>query len=62
LPDKLNVEAWDLDVSTLAELRRRGHEIAQIEPWGNANAIEQLPDGRLSGAADPRGEGVAGGF
>ncbi len=62
LPDKLNVEPWTLDAATLAQLRRRGHPIAQIEPWGNASAIEQLPDGRLAGAADPRGEGVARGF
>jgi gamma-glutamyltranspeptidase / glutathione hydrolase len=62
LPDKVNVEPWGFDLSTLAELRRRGHSIEQREYWGNANAIQQLPDGRLEGAADPRGEGVAKGF
>nr|WP_310483159.1 gamma-glutamyltransferase [Chamaesiphon sp. VAR_48_metabat_403] len=62
LPDKVNVEPWGFDTSTLAELRRRGHSIQQIEYWGNANAIEQLPSGYLSGAADPRGEGTAGGL
>jgi gamma-glutamyltranspeptidase / glutathione hydrolase len=62
LPDKLNVEPWGFDPATLAELRRRGHSIEQREYWGNANAIQQLPDGKLEGAADPRGEGVARGF
>ncbi len=62
LPDKVNVDPWGFDATTLAELRRRGHTIEQREYWGNANAIQQLPDGRLEGAADPRGEGVANGF
>nr|WP_315874957.1 gamma-glutamyltransferase [Chamaesiphon minutus] len=62
LPDKVNVEPWGFEPATLAELRRRGHQIEQREDWGNANAIQQLPDGRLEGAADPRGEGTARGF
>lgn len=62
LPDKVNVDPWGFDPATLAELRRRGHTIEQREYWGNANAIQQLPDGRLEGTADPRGEGVAKGF
>jgi gamma-glutamyltranspeptidase / glutathione hydrolase len=62
LPDRVTVEPWGFDVTTLAELRRRGHSIEQSGYWGNANAIQQLPDGRLEGAADPRGEGVARGF
>ena len=62
LPDKVNVDPWGFDLSTLAELRRRGHSIEPRQYWGNANAIQQLPDGRLEGAADPRGEGVAKGF
>ncbi len=61
-PDKVNVDPWGFDAATLAELRRRGHSIEQRSYWGNANAIQQLPDGRLEGAADPRGEGTARGF
>ncbi len=61
-PDRVNVEPWGFDAATLAELRRRGHSIEQRGYWGNANAIQQLPDGRLEGAADPRGEGTASGF
>jgi gamma-glutamyltranspeptidase / glutathione hydrolase len=62
LPDKVGVDPWGFDAATLAELRRRGHSIEQRGYWGNANAIQQLPDGRLEGAADPRGEGVAKGL
>jgi gamma-glutamyltranspeptidase / glutathione hydrolase len=62
LPDKVNVDPWGFDTATIAELRRRGHSIEPRSYWGNANAIQQLPDGRLEGAADPRGEGTASGF
>jgi gamma-glutamyltranspeptidase / glutathione hydrolase len=61
-PDKVNIDPWGFDPFTLAELRRRGHSIEPRSYWGNANAIQQLPDGRLEGAADPRGEGTARGF
>ncbi len=62
LPDKVNVDPWGFDTATLAELRRRGHSIEPRSYWGNANAIQQLPDGSLEGAADPRGEGTARGL
>ncbi len=62
LPDQLRVEPWGLDALTLEVLRRRGHQIQQEIPWGNANVIVVTPDGRLEGAADPRGEGSPKGF
>jgi gamma-glutamyltranspeptidase / glutathione hydrolase len=62
LPDRVSIEAWDFDTATLAELRRRGHVLEPRAPWGNAHVIQQLPDGRLEGAADPRGEGTAEGI
>lgn len=49
LPDQLRVEPWGLDALTLMELCRRGHQIEQQSPWGNANAIVVTPDGRLEG-------------
>jgi gamma-glutamyltranspeptidase / glutathione hydrolase len=61
-PDKLSVDPWGFDPATLADLRQRGHNVEQRDYWGNANAIEQLPDGTLQGAADPRREGTAAGF
>ena len=62
LPDRLRVEPWGLDTLTLKELSRRGHQIEQQSPWGNANAIVVTPDGILSGSADPRGEGSPRGY
>lgn len=62
LPDELRVEPFGLDVLTIQELRRRGHNIKERSPWGNANAIVVTADGKLEGAADPRGEGSPSGF
>jgi gamma-glutamyltranspeptidase / glutathione hydrolase len=61
-PDRVNVDPWGFDPTTLAELRRRGQTIEPRSYWGNANAIQQLPNGKLQGAADPRGEGTASGL
>jgi gamma-glutamyltranspeptidase/glutathione hydrolase len=57
LPDELRVEPWGLDALTVQELRRRGHNIKENNPWGNVNAITVTADGSLEAAADPRGEG-----
>ncbi|MCV3212268.1 gamma-glutamyltransferase, partial [Plectonema radiosum NIES-515] len=62
LPDDLRTEPWGLDAVTLQDLRRRGQNIKETTPWGNANAIVVTPDGTLEGAADPRGEGSPRGF
>lgn len=62
LPDQLRVEPFGLDTATLQELQRRGHQIKEQSPWGNANAIVVTPDGKLEGAADPRGEGSPSGY
>jgi gamma-glutamyltranspeptidase / glutathione hydrolase len=62
LPDELRVEPFGLDVATIAELRRRGHKVEERSPWGNANAIVVTTDGKLEGAADPRGEGSPSGY
>ncbi|BAT54145.1 gamma-glutamyltransferase 1 [Nostoc sp. NIES-3756] len=58
LPDELRVESWGLDALTLQDLRRRGHNVKEISPWGNINAIVVTKAGDLEGAADPRGEGI----
>jgi gamma-glutamyltranspeptidase / glutathione hydrolase len=61
-PDRLRVENWGLDALTLQDLRRRGHNIQENQPWGNVNAIAVTSDGDLEGAADPRGAGSPRGF
>jgi gamma-glutamyltranspeptidase / glutathione hydrolase len=61
-PDRLMVESGGFDAATLAQLRKRGHQITERSGWGNANAIVQTDKGWLEGAADPRGEGEVRGF
>ena len=62
LPDELRMQPFGLDTATIAELKRRGHQVKQTSPWGNANAIVVTADGKLDGAADPRGEGSPSGY
>ncbi len=62
LPDELRMQPFGLDTATIAELKRRGHKVEQTSPWGNANAIVVTSDGKLEGAADPRGEGSPSGY
>lgn len=62
MPETVFVEPWGLDTLTLEELRRRGHDLTIRGNWGNASAIEVMPDGTLAGAADPRGDGAVRGF
>jgi gamma-glutamyltranspeptidase/glutathione hydrolase len=62
LPDLIYHEAGAFPEATLAELGRRGHVLKAREPIGRVDAILVLPDGRLEGAADPRGDDAAGGF
>jgi gamma-glutamyltranspeptidase / glutathione hydrolase len=62
LPDQLSIDPWGFDPATVNDLEKRGHKIDRRSYWGNANAIQQRPDGSLEGAADPRGEGTAAGF
>ncbi|MGB3421657.1 MAG: gamma-glutamyltransferase [Dolichospermum sp.] len=62
LPDELRVEPWGLDVLTWEDLRRRGHQIKETTPWGNANAITVTEDDTLEAAADPRGDGSPKGY
>jgi gamma-glutamyltranspeptidase / glutathione hydrolase len=62
LPDRILMEGGFSD-ETVAALEALGHEIVQRRDWGNAHAIVVDPKtGRLEGAPDPRGEGVAAGF
>ena len=62
LPDQIWIEPFGLDIATRQELSRRGHQLKEQTPWGNANAIQVMPDNQLQGAADPRGEGSPSGF
>ncbi len=59
LPETLTIEQYGFDQLTVDDLETRGHQLKFRSGWGNANAIVVGPDGELTGAADPRGEGKA---
>ncbi len=59
LPDEVHVEPTALDAKAKGALEDLGHVLRTRAPWGNAMAIEVLPDNTRVGAADPRGDGAA---
>lgn len=46
-----------LGEATVAELRRRGHEVMVEDPWslGRLTAVSRSADGQLHAGANPRG-------
>jgi gamma-glutamyltranspeptidase/glutathione hydrolase len=64
LPDEIKYEPYGTSPDTVALLARLGHRlIATPGGWGNAMAVARDPaSGRLTGAADPRGDGAARGL
>jgi gamma-glutamyltranspeptidase/glutathione hydrolase len=58
-PDRLDVERQALSPEARSSLEKRGHAMNEVSPMGNAMAIWRRADGRIEGAADPRGEGQA---
>ncbi len=58
-PDRLDVERQALSPEARTLLEKRGHAMNEVSPMGNAMAIWRRSDGRIEGAADPRGEGQA---
>jgi gamma-glutamyltranspeptidase/glutathione hydrolase len=61
-PEHLWVEPFAVTPEVRAALERRGHVLHDGPMMGNAMAIWRRADGRLEGAADPRGEGSAAGL
>ncbi|MDR3272815.1 MAG: gamma-glutamyltransferase [Flavobacteriaceae bacterium] len=64
LPDEVVLEAKGFDSSTVKALEGKGYTIKQRDAVviGKVDAILVLPDGRLEGGADPRGDDTAVGF
>lgn len=62
-PDWILAEWGSFGLGTSLQLWWKGHKIAPaLHGIGRADAILVLPDGRLEGGADPRGDDKALGF
>ncbi|MEL6594105.1 MAG: gamma-glutamyltransferase, partial [Bacteroidota bacterium] len=61
-PDRIQIEVGALDGEAALELLTRGHAIKRRGAIGRVDAILVLPDGRLEGGADPRGDDAAAGY
>jgi gamma-glutamyltranspeptidase/glutathione hydrolase len=62
LPDEIFIEEDALDQGTIKSLVSKGHKVTPREPLGQVDAILVLPDGKLEGGADPRGDDEAAGY
>jgi gamma-glutamyltranspeptidase/glutathione hydrolase len=75
LPDKISIEAEALAASVVEALRAAGYTVEEREPIGDVQAIladtnangrgvapKGLPNGRLRGVSDTRGNGRAIGY
>ena len=61
-PDSTFAEPHTFDSTTIIRLQDMGHTVVERSSIGRVDAILVLPDGRLEGGADPRGDDTAVGF
>ena len=62
LPDEIITEAGAFDHTLKGQLEARGHHLREIKYIGLVDAVLVRSDGKLEGAADPRGDDHAQGW
>ena len=61
-PDTIFTEDYALSKKVTKKLKKMGHTVVERGAIGRVDAILILPDGKLEGGADPRGDDAAVGF
>ena len=61
-PDEIRIETDALTQSVKANLEQFGHDLRITDKIGRMDCVLVLPDGRLEGGADPRGDNTALGY
>lgn len=61
-PDVVRYEPFGLSADTVQALEAKGHILEERGTMGNGGVLWRRADGTLTGGADPRGEGGAGGL
>lgn len=62
LPDEIRYEDQALGAKEIKKLKKMGHTLNDTRAIGRVDAILVLPDGKLEGGADPRGDDTATGY